>query len=158
MNNNAFCPISFKKTDENVARLNGLFTVLFLIAFVLTDSFIPVLFLLIDFQLRGMEKPQYSPFVIFSKFLLKTFKAKPQPINAGPKIFAARIGVLFSVMILITTLLQLPVLATVFAAIFGICAFLETAFSFCVACKIYPFWYKLIYQTNFRKVKSDFQI
>ena len=160
MNNNAFCPISFKKTDENIARLNGLFTVLLLVVFVLTNNFIPVLFLLIDFQLRGMEKPQYSPFVIFSKFVLKTFKVKAQPINAGPKIFAARIGVLFSAMILIASLAQLQVVALVFTAIFGICAFLEAAFSFCVACKIYPFWYKLIYQSNFKKVKikSDFQI
>jgi hypothetical protein len=160
MNNNAFCPISFKKIDEHVARLNGLFTVLLLVVYVLTSSLIPVVFLLIDFFFRGLEKPQFSPLAILSKFLLKSLNVKPLPINAGPKIFAARIGVIFAVLILGSELAGLPVTALVFTGIFGLCAFLEAAFSFCVACKIYPLFYKLVYQTDFKKMKfkSDFQI
>jgi hypothetical protein len=160
MNNNAFCPISFRKIDENVARFNGLLTVLLLGVYVLTSSLIPVVFLLADFFVRGLEKPQYSPLAIVSKFILKSLKVKSQPINAGPKIFAARIGVIFAVLITGSELFGLHVLALVFTGIFGLCAFLEAAFSFCVACKIYPLFYKLVYQTDFKKlkIKSDFQI
>ena len=160
MNNNAFCPISFKKIDENVARLNGLFTVLLLVVFLLTSSIIPVLFLLVDFLARGLERPQWSLLARLSKFILLTFKVKPLLINVGPKIFAARIGLLFSVLIAVSVLFGLNVPAIIFTVVFGICAFLEAAFNYCVACKLYPFFYKLVYQSDYKKlnVKSDFQI
>ncbi len=160
MNNNAFCPISFKKIDENVARLNGFFTVVLLILFLSTSNIFLVLFLLADFFVRGIEKPQWSPLAIVSKYILSKIKVKPHPINAGPKIFAARIGFLFAVLISLSTLFGLNVLALVFTAVFGICAFLEAAIGFCVACKLYPFIYKLIYQSDFKKMnfKSDWQI
>lgn len=160
MNNNAFCPISFKKIDENVARLNGLFTVLLLIVFLLTSSVIPVLFLLLDFLARGLEKPQWSLLARLSKFILSAFRAKPHLINAGPKIFAARIGLLFSVIISLSVLFQLNTVAIIFTGIFGFCAFLEAAFNYCVACKLYPFFYRIVYQSDYKKlkVKSDFQI
>ncbi|MBP6661907.1 MAG: DUF4395 family protein, partial [Paludibacter sp.] len=33
-------------------------------------------------------------------------------------------------------------------AIFGICAFLESAFGFCIACEIYPLIYKFTYRSK----------
>lgn len=160
MNNNAFCPISFKKIDENVARLNGLFTVVLLVVFLFTSSIIPVLFLLVDFLARGFERPQWSLLARLSKFILSTLKAKPLLINAGPKIFAARIGLLFSSLITLSVLFGLNIPAIVFTVIFGVCAFLEAALNYCVACKLYPFFYKIVYQSDYKKlnVKSDFQI
>ncbi len=160
MNNNAFCPISYRKIDEHVARLNGFFTVLFLIVYVLTSNLIPVWILLVDFLARGLEKPQFSVFAIVSKFILQKLKVKPDLINAGPKIFAARVGLLFSVLVLFFSLVGAPVTALVFAIVFGVCALLESALGFCVACKIYPILYKLIYQTPFSKgnLNQDWQI
>lgn len=153
MKSNTICPISISKIDENVARLNGTFTVILLVVFALTQNLIPIVFLLIDFLLRGAELSKYSPLAQLSKFLLKTFNVAKKPINAGPKIFAARIGVVFSAGILLFTLLDLPTAALIFTAIFGVCAFLEAAFSFCVACQIYPFVYKFTYQSKIEKLK-----
>lgn len=160
MNNNAFCPISYKKTDEHVARLVGLFTLVFIALWVITGSILPLLFLLYDFLVRGFEKPSLSVLAQLSKLILAALKVKPAPINAGPKIFAARIGVLFTVLVLFFSLVGAPVTALVFAGIFAFCAFLESAFGFCVACQIYPILYKLLYQTNFSrgKIRSDWQI
>ena len=160
MSNNAFCPISFKKIDEHVARLNGFFTVVLLVVFLLTSNIFPVLFLIADFFVRSIEKPQYSPLAIVSKFLLKQLKVNPLLINAGPKIFAARIGLLFAVLVTLSSVLGFTTTAVVFTLIFGICALLEAVVGFCVACKIYPLVYRLIYQTDFRKknFNSDFQI
>ncbi len=160
MNNNAFCPISYKKTDEHVARMVGGFTLVFIALWVLTGSVLPLLYLLYDFVVRSFEKPSLSLFAQFSKLLLTTLKVKPAPINAGPKIFAARIGLLFTVLVLVFSLVNAPVTALVFAGIFAFCAFLESAFGFCVACRIYPILYKLLYQTDFNrgKIRSDWQI
>jgi hypothetical protein len=145
MNSNAFCPISTAKIDENVARSNAALTVLFLIIYFVSGSILPVILLLIDFTLRGLELSKYSPFAIVSKYVLATLKFDKQLVNAGPKLFSARIGILFSTLIVISLFLGATIFAFVFAFVFAACAFLEFAFGFCVACKIYPFYYKLIY-------------
>lgn len=160
MNNNAFCPISYKKIDENVARLNGLLTVLLLVVYLLSSSLIPVFLLIVDFLARGFEKPAWSVLARISKALLAVLKFQPRPVNAGPKLFAARIGLLFSVLVVLTALPGWSLISMVIAVVFGICAFLEGAFGFCVACKLYPLLFKLIYQKPVAKInyKSDFQI
>jgi len=143
MKTNAICPINNKRIDENVARVNASITVLLLVGFVVSGSPLIVLFLLADFLLRGFDLAIYSPIAIVSRRLVSGLSLKPKVINAGPKFFAAKVGALFSLAILISALLQLHQLAVVFSAIFGICAFLEAAVGFCLACKIYPYTYKL---------------
>jgi len=148
MNSNAICPISNKKIDENVARFNGGFTVVLLVIFLFTQNIIPILFLLIDFFLRSAELSAYSPLANLSKFVINALVIKKNPINAGPKIFAARIGVIFSIAILISNITGYETASYVFTAIFGFCAFLESAFGYCVACQIYPIVFRLTYKAK----------
>ena len=143
MNSNVFCPISFAKIDENVARINAAQTVLLLGLYFATQSILPVLLLLVDFVLRGSGNARFSPLAIVSKQVQKIFAIAPKTVNAGPKLFAARIGIVFSAAVVILHLIGLPFSAFTVAGVFAFCAFLEAAFSFCVACRIYPFVYKL---------------
>ena len=149
----AFCPISYKKIDEHVARLNGAFTVLLLAVFTVTGNIFPVIFLFVDFLLRSGSLSRFSPLSFLSKNIAKALFLKPLLINAGPKVFAARIGVVFNFAIIVSSLSGLNNLALVFTAIFGTCAFLESAFGFCVACQVYPFVYKLTYHPVIQKLK-----
>lgn len=160
MNNNAFCPISFNKIDEHVARLNGFFTVALLVVFLLTGSVLPVVFLVLDFLARGLGQPQWSLLARSSTRILKSAGVKPKLLNAGPKLFAARVGLLFSVLVLLSAVVGWDIAAVVITLIFGVCAFLEAAVGFCVACKLYPFLYKFIYQRSVDKIdyKTDYQI
>ena len=128
MRTTALCPISDKKIDDHVARLNGAFTVLFLATFILTGSIIPILLLAIDFALRSGKLSRYSAFSFISRNIVKTLSIKPELINAGPKIFAARIGLVFSIVIIISYLFGLTGLVYIFTGVFGTCAFLESAF------------------------------
>ena len=144
----AFCPISDKKIDDHVARLNGAFTFLLLVAFLFLGNILPILFLLVDFAFRSFNLSQYSALAILSRNILKPLSIKPELINAGPKIFAARIGLFFNVAIVLSFLVGLNNFAYVFTGIFGACAFLESAFGLCVACQIYPFVYKLTYHSK----------
>jgi len=150
----AICPISNQKINETVARLNGLFTVLLLIAFVITSNAFIVGFLLIDFLLRATNNSKFSPLAITSKSIAKQLALKQKMINAGPKIFAARIGVVFGILILSTSMLGFETAAYSLTAIFGLCAFLEAAVGFCVACEIYPFVYKFTYQSKIELSKK----
>jgi hypothetical protein len=153
MKTHAICPISDKRINENVARSNAFFTVLLLASYVLTANLFIIAFLLVDFLLRSVELSNYSPLAIVSRKLLQALSIKPKMINAGPKIFAARIGLFFNVAILLSVLAGLNALSFVLVAIFGICAFLEAAFSFCIACEVYPLVYRLFYHSKLNVTK-----
>jgi len=141
----AFCPISERKINEQVARINAAFTVIFLIIFAYTGSFWFMAFMTIDFLLRATSFAQYSLIGITSKQIVKILQVKVLLINAGPKIFAARIGLILSSIILGATVFSFNTLALSVAAILGLFSFLEAAFGYCVACKVYPFIYSVLY-------------
>lgn len=149
MKNTAFCPISNKRIDEHVARLNGALTTILLLVFILTGSLLPILFLIVDFAFRSGEYSRFSLLAYVSRKLTKILNLKPLLINAGPKVFAARIGLFFSIAIAVSLLFDLNILALALTGVFGICAFLESAFGYCVACQVYPLVYKLTFQTKF---------
>jgi hypothetical protein len=143
MKSTAFCPISDRRIDEHVARLNGAFTVVLLSVFLASGSIIPVVFLLIDFGLRSSRWYRYSVLSSVSKTIVQTVGLKPALINAGPKIFAARIGLVFNIAIIFSFLAGWNTPALILAGIFTTFAFLESAFGICVACLIYPVVYKI---------------
>jgi hypothetical protein len=64
------------------------------------------------------------------------------------------------VLVLLSAVVGWDIAAVVITLIFGVCAFLEAAGGFCVACKLYPFLYKFIYQRSVDKIdyKTDYQI
>lgn len=144
----ALCPISNKKINERIARSNAILTVFLLGLYVLTANVFIIVFLLLDFFLRSAELSKFSPLAFVSGYIARMLKFKPKLVNAGPKIFAARIGVLFNAGILLAILFGSNTLALTLTAVFGTCAFLEGAFAFCVACQIYPFVYRLFYDSK----------
>ena len=144
MNTYATCPISADRINERVARLNGLFTFLLIILFIVTRLWFISAFLVFDFLMRSIGLSKFSPLAFLSKGIVKLFSLKKKLINAGPKIFAARIGLVVSIAIFIFSLMGLNITALVLAGVLGLFSFLETAFGFCVACEIYPHFNRLI--------------
>lgn len=153
MKSNAICPISDRKIDEHVARFNSGLTLSLLLVFILTGNIIPIVFLFVDFALRSGSYSRFSAIGFVSRTVLKKLSVKPELINAGPKIFAARIGLFFNFAIIVSGLLGLENLVYVFSGVFGFCAFLESFFGYCVACQIYPFVYKLFYHRKYQKIE-----
>jgi len=151
----AICPISNKRINERVARLNATFTVILLLTFALTSNPFLIAFLAVDFLLRSTGFSRYSPLAILSGNIVKKLSLKENLINAGPKIFAARIGSLFSVFILLSIISGFVVPAYILAGVLGLFSFLEAAFGLCVACEIYPLVYKLFYHSSFVGTKIE---
>lgn len=144
----AICPISNKRINENIARINAVLTVALLAVYVATLNVFVIAFLLFDFLLRALELSKYSPLALISRKINELFKIPSKTINAGPKLFAARVGLLFSFLIFFSAIIGWSSGALVLAVVFGICAFFEAAFAFCVACEIYPFVYRIFYKTE----------
>jgi len=146
----AICPVSDKKVNETAARINGAFTLLLLIVSGLTQSVVPLIFLTIDFLFRATDYSKFSVIGITSKGLVKYLGLNENIINAGPKIFAARLGTIFCSLAVISILLNSYGIAISLAVVLGLFSFLEAAFGICVACEIYPFVYRLLYRVKFQ--------
>lgn len=142
----AFCPINNKKVYESVVKINAIFTVLLALIFLFTQNIIPIVFLGIDFILRTSSKSSISDWSLIkmaSQFIAFHLKLESRLIDKGPKVFAARIGIVFTAIIVISILANAPALAIIFASVLALFAFLEAAFGFCVACVIYPYVFHL---------------
>ena len=146
----AFCPISDRLIDEQVARISAAFTLFFLIAFAFTGSPWLVAFMVIDFLFRGTSYSKYSLIVISSRKIVRVLPVEVSLINAGPKIFAARIGLFLSGIVLVSFILGANNFSSAVIIILGLFSFMEAAFGFCVACKIYPLLFKFLYSNKYR--------
>ena len=141
----AFCPISVEKVNEREARANAITSVLILLTFVITHNIFSIVFLTVDFFLRAARLSKFSLIAITSQNILKWLKVKNHLINAGPKILAARIGLILSGTILLSFLMAFNSIALVITVILGLFSFMEGVFGLCVACEIYPFIYGFLY-------------
>ncbi|WP_417910284.1 DUF4395 domain-containing protein [Candidatus Electronema sp. PJ] len=139
----AMCPVSFIRIDENVARLNAVQVVVLLLLFLFSPLPWLILIVAADFSIRGFWQAKYSPLANISTKIIALLQIKPSMVDAAAKIFAARIGFLFSCLLIICWLFQLDTAALIIGLLFAACAALEAGFRFCVACKMYPFVCKL---------------
>ncbi len=136
---NLICPISDKKIDENVTRLNALFVILVVLAGILLNSAWFMLFITIDFFLRAFDFSKYSPVRYASIGLAKLLGLRKKAIDKAPKIFAARLGFLMAFVVSILLLLKLHTAALIVASILIFFATLELVFKICVGCHIYTY-------------------
>jgi hypothetical protein len=135
------CPISGEQRDNNAVRIVAgqtlLVAVVALIIANLVGTFpatIIVGLLGIDFIIRAFIKPKYSPLATLARGITSGLNLKKVMVDSAPKIFAARIGVLFTVTSTILFALNLQLAGSIVLGILIICAFLESILSFCLGC------------------------
>jgi hypothetical protein len=134
------CPITKDILDEHAARATaGLVFTTALSALILASPWLATL-LALDFAARSLGARRWSPFAVMARRVLALLRVRPRPVNAGAKQFAARVGLVFSIVILGALLLDLSFLAWLFGAALATCAFLEGTFGYCVGCRLYSLW------------------
>ena len=136
------CPINERQINENVTRLNALVTFIVVSIFIFTPAKWILFFLPIEFALRAWFQGRYSPIGRMNKYLVRSFNLGEILINEGPKVFAARIGLLLSFLALVSFIAGINLAAYILGGILVFFSFLEASFGFCVACKIYPLIYR----------------
>ncbi len=98
-----------------------------------------ILFVIIsDFILRIIKEGKLNPINKMNSFITRILVKKVQLINAGPKIFAARLGLSLSILALLLSFISFET-GLIPLSILGFFSFLEFVFGFCVACKLYPY-------------------
>ncbi len=137
------CQIVQFRVDSNGVRIVAGLTVVGAALFAWTQSWWLAGLMAADFFIRGFVNPRLSPLGRFSGAVLALLGVSRRPINAGPKMFAAKLGfAMTSAMTLFSILgLWLPGLA--FAVTLGLFATLEGALGVCVGCKMYSLFSRL---------------
>ncbi len=146
---NVVCPISNEKVLVNIPRINAFLVVGMLVGYMLSDYIVMVAFLVIDFLIRGFFSSRYSPLAVISSKLHSMFKWNNEKmINKAPKIFAARLGFVFTVMILFFHLLGFQMLANAFSTILILFASLECVLNFCMGCWVFTLFVNPFFSKN----------
>ncbi|WLT32704.1 DUF4395 domain-containing protein [Geothrix sp. PMB-07] len=138
------CPISPDLVDERATRIGaGLVLAIALSGLWLGRWWIPLL-LAADFALRSRGWTTFSLIAQVAKALRAAVGWAPQPINAGPKRFAALLGALFSLGFALALWRQHGTTALVIASLLLLCAALEAFFGYCVGCKAHSLLQSLL--------------
>jgi hypothetical protein len=137
------CPVDHIKVNENKIRLIALCVLVLGVVYLLTGYWVIIAFFLFDFLIRVKNKPAFSLTARLADVLIRAFHIPHKPVDRGPKRFAAGMGLVFNVLILLVILLQLPIAAGCLAALLCVFAFLESFTGFCVGCYVYTGLQKL---------------
>jgi len=130
------CPVNFITVDETAIRINAWFNVLLIGIFFYSGAFSVVALLGVDYLLK-QTCPKNSPLGLIAKGIARVLHLKPAPVDSAAKRFASFLG--FVMLLAVIALYQSGQTGIAHAVLllFGVCTFLEAAFSFCVGCLIY---------------------
>lgn len=136
---NLVCPISDQRVNEQVTRFNAMFAIAVIVsAFVLNSIFL-LAFLIADFFMRGFTEMKFSPISFVSHYLSNTFNLPVKMIDKAPKVFAARLGFLITIIIAGLFMFELQLASVIVAGILIFFAGLEFVFAICIGCMIYNY-------------------
>lgn len=133
------CPVSPERLDENRVRVTALGVVFIMGAFFVTGNALFPALLFVDFSIRAFTKLPYSPLSWLAHQFVKAIGTKPVLIDKAPKIFAARIGLLFTFFTTLASLFGFSLLAYILGTTLVLFAFLECGLNFCMGCWVYTF-------------------
>jgi hypothetical protein len=133
------CPVSNERVNEKVVRCNALLTILLVTTAIYFESQLLLLLLVADFYVRAFTTLKTSPLTYISRNIVLWLKLELKAIDKAPKIFAARLGFLMSLAILVLFLGGFLSAALVIAGILSFFALLELSIGFCAGCYIYSY-------------------
>jgi hypothetical protein len=136
---NLVCPISDQRVNEQITRLNAMLVVgILVLAFVLNSVFLFV-FLMADFFIRAFAHVKFSPISFASHSLSNALNLPIRMIDKAPKLFAARLGFLMTMVITVLFISSFKIAAIAVATILIFFASLEFLLAICVGCLIYTY-------------------
>lgn len=129
--------------NENTIRITAFLAATLALVYLLSGNIIPFILLAVDFATRGFGYKQYSLLrFIADKLNDSLFNRNKKPIFAPPKLFAAKIGLLFCAAVLSFHFIGWHNISFILAGVLTFFALLESLANVCVACYMYSFMHK----------------
>ena len=138
------CPIDGTLINEPTVRVVAGLVAITSAVGVYFQSPVIFLFLAFDFFVRGFDKKEWSLFRYFGIKTVTFVDIKEKLIDAGGKKFASKVGFILSSILTVAAFLQFPVVVYSLGGILVLFATLEAVLAYCVGCKIYTLYTKLI--------------
>ena len=136
---NKSCSISTDRVNSSLTKIYSIFTFSVITMFIFSP-FKEIIFIsATDFVVRIFFGIKYSPICRMIKFGLKVGNIPTHMVNAGPKKFAAKVGMLFTVVISVGVILDLPMLSLVAGGVAFVAIGAEIFFNYCLACTIHSY-------------------
>lgn len=136
---NLVCPISERRVNEQVTRLNALFAIGTIVTAFVFNSVSVFVFLMADFFIRAFTDLKFSPISYASHFLSNALSLPVKLIDKAPKIFAARLGFLMTTVIAVLFIFDFKLASVIVSSLLVFFAGLEFVFAICIGCLIYTY-------------------
>ncbi|PHN05476.1 DUF4395 family protein [Flavilitoribacter nigricans] len=134
------CPVSTKRVDSSVSRLTIFFIVVLLLLFLVTKAPIFAIIAAVDYSFRASWNGQYSPLrLALAVPITKSLNVPEKLVQAAPKVFASRLGLLCALAAAILSLLGYLTAAQIVAGFLAVLAFMDAALNLCMGCMIYHY-------------------
>jgi hypothetical protein len=122
--------------NEAKIRLTAFWVLLLAISFLLSHQPWIVAALTADFALRSFNRAKWSPLFLLSSIIANVLNWNGKPVFLPAKRFAARIGFMLSLLILLFALLG-SLAAVILGGVLALFAALESLVGFCAGCYVY---------------------
>ncbi len=134
-----YCPITTDMVDVKLIKANATFVLVMLVLSLALQIPFLVYIVSLDFAIRVFFGIKNSPVCRILIKSMSIMNVKQHKVNAGPKKLAAKFGLVFSLLILIFNLFELPMAAMAVTCLFILLTGLEVFFSYCLVCSLYPY-------------------
>jgi hypothetical protein len=134
------CPISSEKIDSHLSRITVFLNVVFMTLFLITLHPLYILLVAVDYYIRAFLKNDLSPLRFLAVPVRKLIKIQPKHIDLAPKLFAARLGFIFSFTALVLFLTDNVLLSVGVTSFLMVLSFLDSVFDFCLGCLTYTYF------------------
>jgi len=141
------CPISQERIAENTVRITGFLITTFILCYLLFNWHGLLWIITLDYAIRAFTSYPYSPLSWLAKQISNLFQLPGKTIDKAPKIFAARVGFLFSFAGLILTFF-FPMAANLVLGTLCLFAYFESVGNLCMGCLIYTYVIVKLYKIN----------
>jgi hypothetical protein len=135
---NLICPISPMRVNENVARVTASLVVAVVTLYVYSGNILFILLLGLDFAIRAFTSLKVSPLSWLAIQINKLLRLPVMLTGKAKKIFAARVGALFALAMLVFFFVHPPTSIALGLVLMAF-ALLEAAFNICVGCLVYTY-------------------
>lgn len=135
---NLLCPISSLRVNETLVRITALLVAVLVTVYIYTRTLPIILLLGIDFYIRAFTNLKYSPLSWVAAQISQRLALSGATIDKAPKIFAARVGFLFTAAISILFFIS-PTSSVIVGLALIIFALLEAVLNICVGCLVYTY-------------------
>lgn len=133
----AACPVALVSVDEYQVRAHAFLVTLAAAGFVWSGSGWLLALLLYDFAVRVLLTPKGSLLYQASRGITALLPLAAKPVDAGPKRFAAKIGLAFVIAGMVCFAAGYAGGSFWLMGLMALFAALEAACGFCVGCRIY---------------------